>query len=144
MNQKDKPRKIETNIKKLLSSLYVHSDRVNEFQELSNFLIHARTFKINEFWRCQTNVPVLKLYYHKESKDLFGWVIYLADFGEIQNGMADVYYKGVISSSINFKNETPYASVINTELDEFVIISWWLCEFNKAKNLLIKEKIKLW
>lgn len=121
MQKKENPKKIETNIKKLLNKCVVYKDRVTEFEELSTLLKKSRQFIINEFWRLQTNVPILHL--SISSGELVGWILYLADIGEVRHGMADVYYKGIISSSLNAKDNTPFASVVNTETDTIVIIS---------------------
>lgn len=120
MQKKENPKKIETNIKKLLNKCVVDKDRANEFEELSTLLKKSRQFIINEFWRLQTNVPILHL--SISSGELVGWILYLADIGEVRHGMADVYYKGIISSSLNAKDNTPFASV-NTGTDPIVIIS---------------------
>lgn len=121
MQIKEKPKKYKYNLRKFLDSLSVDSSRVKEFEELANLIKTANTYKISEFWRLQTNVPLLRII--SQGNELIGYVLYLADIGEIQHGMADVFYKGIISSSLNITDNTPTASIINAEVDKIVIIS---------------------
>lgn len=111
------------NIKTYLNGLHATTDNLetNNMEYLfNNILDKSSIYKLNEFWRMQKDVPILKL--DTSGKEVVGWVMYLCDIGEVQEGMADVYFKGILSSSLDYPNHTPFPKFVNA--NDYVIISF--------------------
>lgn len=122
MVENTNPKKQQINVKATLNKLIVDKTRVDEFEELSALLRQSRQFKISDFWRCQRNVPLMTLTISKANNELIGWVLYLVDIGEVYHKMADVHYRGIISSSKNIIDKTPFVSIVNTsDCNTFII-----------------------
>lgn len=111
------------NIKTYLNGLEAVTstlDSMNMEYLFNNILHKSSLYRLNDFWRYQKDVPILKM--EKYGNRVIGWAMFLCDLGEVKYGRADIYFKGILSSSLDYHNNTPFANYVNA--NDYVIISY--------------------
>lgn len=111
--------------KELFKGIKVKSSDIASVDGLYNVMFgssRATPYRITDRFRYQLDVPILKI--HAIDGVLDYWVLYLADIGEVRKDDAEIHFKGVISSSPDFADNTPFTQIVCTKGNKYVVISY--------------------
>jgi len=125
----------KVNIKDYLNRYHVHKDNLELVDRLLNDVLYKTSiYRLDSYFRFQVNVPVLRIY--EENGNVTSWAMFLCDIREVTDYKADIYMKGVLTSSLNFSNTTPFAEWADVGSNQYVVVSY------SGYANLIKPKIK--
>lgn len=126
----DSIKSIKLRYKEVLDNINIETAKIDDkVKELLTTILgsgNGTPYLLNEFFQLQVDVPILEL--NVKEGYLDSWCLYLADIGEVFGDHADVFFKGIISSSLEYPNKTPFASFISTtgdwEVKRYIVLSF--------------------